>query len=126
MTKSTSPRKNKRSHVNSRLTEPEFDAVLQLIQLSSDSTDSKVGNNGAFHDNNFEKEGAEEEESVGNTTGSTAEHEISSAVKNNGIIDDNLDDEACPPRQRKFRSIHDIYMQTKPLIKKQGKKDRKI
>lgn len=108
--------------MGSRLTEPEVDAALQLIQLSGDSTDSKLGN-GTFPD--LEKE---EEESVGNTTGSTAE-EISSTLKNNSntIIEENLDDEACPPRQRKFRSILDIYMNTRPLIKKPGKKPtRKI
>ena len=119
MTKSASQIKTRRAQTGPRLTEPEVDAALQLIQLSGDSTDSKFGNGGGAFDK-------EEEESVGNTTGSTAD-EISSAMKiNSRIIDDNLDDEACPPRQRKFRYIHDLYMNTRPLIKKPGKKARKM
>lgn len=104
--------------MGSRLTEPEVYAALQLIQLSGDSS-SKVGNG------SFEEKG--EEESVGNSTG---DQEISSAMKNTMIDDENLDDEACPPRNRKFRSILDIYMQTRPLIKEQtagkNKKARRI
>ncbi|KAL3515589.1 hypothetical protein ACH5RR_022491 [Cinchona calisaya] len=135
MTKSASQTQTRRrrrgAHVGSRLTEPEFDAALQLIQLSGDSSSAENTNKfgSTFprrDDDDVDIDQEEEEESVANTTGSTAD-EISSTTlrnnnnnnnNNNNIVDENLDDEACPPRQRKFRSIRDIYIHTRPLIKK--------
>ncbi|CAI9100010.1 OLC1v1036927C1, partial [Oldenlandia corymbosa var. corymbosa] len=90
-------------------------AALQLIQLNGDSSSfsSKEGkDNGGL-------EKKRDEESVGKSI------EISSALKNTMIEEDNFDvGEAFPPGNRKFRSILDIYNEMKPLSTN-NKKDNK-
>lgn len=83
--------------MESRLTEPEMDAALQLIQLSGDSDSVKYCNNAAG-----------DEESVTDAMSSASMNE-----------ENNLEEaalEACPPRKRKFRSIVDLYQVTKPVF----------
>lgn len=124
---------------DSTLTDPEVDAALQLIQLSGDSADSNyklaAAAAAAGGNNNFDHHLAklEEEESVGDTVnvGNNTADEISSTVNHYDdlIEEDNLDndEEIRPLRKRKFRSVFDLYLKTKPLLlKKQGnKKSRK-
>ncbi|CAI9103931.1 OLC1v1002527C1 [Oldenlandia corymbosa var. corymbosa] len=97
----------------SRLSEPEVDAALQLIQLSGESSACSAPSHNNNDNGGFEDKG--DEDSV----------EISSAMRNTMIEDENLDDEACPPRNRKFRSILDIYTETKPLSPNNDKKKNK-
>nr|GMC78554.1 60S ribosomal protein L3 [Ipomoea batatas] len=83
--------------MESRLTEPEMDAALQLIQLSGDSDSGRYCNNAAG-----------DEESVTDA--------VSSASMNE---ENNLEEAAlaaCPPRKRKFRSLADLYQVTEPVF----------
>ncbi|KAG8368726.1 hypothetical protein BUALT_Bualt15G0075900 [Buddleja alternifolia] len=92
--------------MESRLTKPEFDAVLQLIQLSGGSVDDLQ-----VLWVNFEAEKEEEEEeSVGESSSL-----ISTEMKC-------LDDEALPRRKPKFGSIIHIYRNTQPLINNRAQK----
>ncbi|GER24710.1 hypothetical protein STAS_00253 [Striga asiatica] len=89
---------NSRKLMEPRLTDPEIDAALQLIQLSGDSAARTADHS--------------REESVGDS------HEISSNLERaiNGEL------EWLPRRKKRFRSIDDVYSATRPLIKKRGKK----
>ncbi|KAK4339967.1 hypothetical protein RND71_041429 [Anisodus tanguticus] len=91
-----------------KLTEPEMNAALQLIQFSGDS--------GSSRDNIYHTAGdstsrvvivEREEESVGDTA------EVSSST---GVNMEETFDEASPPKKRKFRSITTLYQVTKPMI----------
>ncbi|KAL3382446.1 hypothetical protein AABB24_002133 [Solanum stoloniferum] len=86
-----------------KLTEPEMNAALQLIQLSGDSDSSREIYHSAGESSRIV---IVEEESVGDT----AEVSSSTAV--------NMEDEASPPKKRKFRSVAALYQVTKPLILK--------
>ncbi|KAK4739695.1 hypothetical protein R3W88_003392 [Solanum pinnatisectum] len=91
-----------------KLTEPEMNAALQLIQLSGDSDSSREIYNNAGESSRVvivEREHGEEE-----SVGDTAEVSSSTAV--------NMEDEASPPKKRKFRSVAALYQVTKPLILK--------
>ncbi|GER26704.1 homeobox-leucine zipper family protein /lipid-binding START domain-containing protein [Striga asiatica] len=97
--------------MNSGLTELEMGAVLELIQLS--------GGGGGFPvlwvDFSAEKDGSrdkrsEEEKSAGESFSSSA----SSIVSASG--------EALPRRRKRFRSLADIYLKTRPLVKNRVKK----
>ncbi|OIT22993.1 hypothetical protein A4A49_35689 [Nicotiana attenuata] len=94
-----------------KLTEPEMNAALQLIQLSGDSDSSARDIGHTAGDNSrvviVEKEHGEEE-SVGDTA------EVSSTAVN---MEETFD-EAFPPKKRKLRSISALYQVTKPLILK--------
>ncbi|CAH9058489.1 unnamed protein product [Cuscuta europaea] len=83
----------------SRLTEPEMDAALQLIQLSGDSDSGRYCNN------------AGDEESV------TAD-----AVSDNIDLDEAALEAFPRPRKRKFRSVVDLYQVTQPVRNKSNKK----
>nr|XP_016466046.1 PREDICTED: uncharacterized protein LOC107788831 [Nicotiana tabacum] len=97
-----------------KLTEPEMNAALQLIQLSGDSDSSARDIDHTAGDSwrvvIAEKEHVEEE-SVGDTA------EVSSTVVN---MEETFDeaDKGFPPKKRKFRSISALYQVTKPLILK--------
>ncbi|CAA0839030.1 Unknown protein [Striga hermonthica] len=90
---------NSRKLMEPRLTDPEIDAALQLIQLSGDSAARTADHS--------------REESVGDT------HEISS---NLGRAINGGEVEWLPRRKKRFRSIDDVYSATTPLIMKRGKK----
>ncbi|KAL8027442.1 hypothetical protein ABFX02_14G095300 [Erythranthe guttata] len=107
--------------MESRLTQSEMDAVLQLIQLSGNSGGDSggdhdfhvfwmnipaAGGGGGKRDIKLEEE-EEREESVGETSWSNQEK----------LSEDDDDDEALPRRRRKIRSIVDIYRKTRPFIK---------
>ncbi|KAG8368729.1 hypothetical protein BUALT_Bualt15G0076200 [Buddleja alternifolia] len=106
--------------MESRLTKPEFDAVLQLIQLSGGCTDDFE----VFWVN-FEAKKEEEEEEESSVVG-----ESSSAILSSSLINDPekscLDDEALPRRKPKFGSIIDIYRKTQPLINNRAQKKVRI
>ncbi|KAL7125094.1 hypothetical protein ABFS83_14G092500 [Erythranthe nasuta] len=105
--------------MESRLTQSEMDAVLQLIQLSGNSGGDHdfhvfwvnipaAGGGGKREIKLLEEE--EREESVGETSWSNQE-------KLSEDDDDDDDEEALPRRRRKIRSIVDIYRKTPPFIK---------
>ncbi|KAK6805381.1 hypothetical protein RDI58_003166 [Solanum bulbocastanum] len=91
-----------------KLTEPEMNAALQLIQLSGDSDSSREIYHNAGESSRVvivEREHGEEE-----SVGDTAEVSSSTAA--------NMEDEASPSKKRKFRSVAALYQVTKPLILK--------
>ncbi|TMW80840.1 hypothetical protein EJD97_014535 [Solanum chilense] len=94
-----------------KLTEPEMNAALQLIQLSGDSDSSREIYHNAGDSSRVvivEREHGEEE-----SVGDTADVSSSTAVNMEEIFD-----EASPPKKRKFRSVAALYQVTKPLILK--------
>ncbi|KAL7082419.1 hypothetical protein ACP275_14G097500 [Erythranthe tilingii] len=104
--------------MESRLTQSEMDAVLQLIQLSGNSGGDDdfhvfwvnipaAGGGGGKREIKLEEEEEEREESVGETSWSNQEK----------LSEDDDDDEALPRRRTKIRSIVDIYRKTRPFIK---------
>lgn len=129
----------------------EVDAALQLIQLSGDSAgETPKPDNIASPLSDLGAKAVAEEESFGNNTvnggggggdgggnyssiSSSVDDQISSttiiATTMNDDVADNLDDdddeEAFPSRKRKFRSLADLYLKTKPLFKGRQKKGKK-
>ncbi|CAA0822040.1 Unknown protein [Striga hermonthica] len=103
--------------MNSGLTELEIGAVLELIQLSGGG-----GGGGGFPflwiDSPAEKDGSrdmrsEEEKRAGESFSSSASS-IEQEVSASG--------EALPRRRKRFRSLADIYLMTRPLVKNRVKK----
>ncbi|CAN4110629.1 unnamed protein product [Withania somnifera] len=90
-----------------KLTEPEMNAALQLIQLSGDSDSSRdIYHNAGDSSRVVNKEHGEEE-----SVGDTAEVSSSTAVNVEATFD-----EDSQPKKRKFRSVAALYQVTKPLI----------
>ncbi|MCD7449811.1 hypothetical protein HAX54_001548 [Datura stramonium] len=96
-----------------KLTEPEMNAALQLIQLSGDSDSSRDINYHTGGDSSrvviVEREHGEEE-----SVGDTAEVSSSTAVNMEETFDG-----ASRPKKRKFRSVAALYQVTKPFILKE-------
>ncbi|KAF3651927.1 hypothetical protein FXO38_16384 [Capsicum annuum] len=96
-----------------KLTEPEMNAALQLIQLSGDSDSSRDICHNAGDSSRVliigERDFHGEEESVGDT----AEVSSSTAVNMEETFE-----EASPKKKRKFRSVAALYQVTKPLMLK--------
>ncbi|CAN4108048.1 unnamed protein product [Withania somnifera] len=90
-----------------KLTEPEMNAALQLIQLSGDSDSSRDVYHQAGDSSRVVNKEHGEEESVGDT----AEVSSSTAVNREATFD-----EDSQPKRRKFRSVAALYQVTKPLI----------
>lgn len=125
----------------------EVDAAMQLIQLSGDSAgETPKANNIASPPSDLggakTAEEAEEEESFGTITvngggaggnyssiSSSVDDQISSTTitttMNDDVADNLDDDEAFPSRKRKFRSVSDLYLKTKPLFTRLQKKGKK-
>ncbi|KAJ8572566.1 hypothetical protein K7X08_009077 [Anisodus acutangulus] len=95
-----------------KLTEPEMNAALQLIQLSGDSDSSRDINHTAGDSTSraviVQTEHGGEEESVGDTA------EVSSSTAVN--MEDTFDEVSPGPKKRKFRPVAALYQVTKPLI----------
>lgn len=117
----------------SRLTEPEMDAALQLIQLSGDSDSGvRCNNNGDVAKRGRRDDGREE--SVGDTaeicsssaSASASAVNIISVVVATTTEDENLDEaeQGWLSRKRKFRSVVELYRVTSPTIKA-GKRSKK-
>lgn len=129
----------------------EVDAALQLIQLSGDSAGETPKPDNIASPLSDLGAKAVAEESFGNNTvnggggggdgggnyssiSSSVDDQISSTtiiattmnddVADN-ILDDDDDEEAFPSRKRKFRSLADLYLKTKPLFKGRQKKGKK-
>ncbi|MCD7449810.1 hypothetical protein HAX54_001547 [Datura stramonium] len=93
-----------------KLTEPEMNAALQLIQLSGDSDSSRdiIYHTGGDSSRVVivEREHGEEE-----SVGDTAEVSSSAAAVN---MEETFE-EASPSKKRKFRSVAALYQVTKPF-----------